>query len=106
MKRTSEVWREFFNLPEEVKQEYANTPATYEGYGSRLGVEKGAILDWSDYFFLNYMPVSLRNQNKWPATPASCRYACTFITSRMLLVFLRIFGYFSLVCYIYEFSSI
>ncbi|KAG6769594.1 hypothetical protein POTOM_025244 [Populus tomentosa] len=73
MKRTSEVWREFFNLPVEVKQEYANTPATYEGYGSRLGVEKGAILDWSDYFFLNYMPVSLRNQNKWPATPASCR---------------------------------
>lgn len=73
MKRTSEVWREFFNLPLEVKQEYANTPATYEGYGSRLGVEKEAILDWSDYFFLNYMPASLRNQNKWPATPASCR---------------------------------
>lgn len=73
MKGVREIWREFFNLPVEVKQEYANSPATYEGYGSRLGVEKGASLDWSDYFFLHYMPVSLRNQNKWPATPASCR---------------------------------
>jgi hypothetical protein len=51
-----------------------------------LGVEKGATLDWSDYFFLHYMPVSLRNQNKWPATPASCRYACIFnsLSSPML----------------------
>ncbi|XWS67245.1 hypothetical protein CRYUN_Cryun05aG0270900 [Craigia yunnanensis] len=73
MKRTREVWREFFNLPLEMKQEYANVPSTYEGYGSRLGVERGAILDWSDYFFLHYMPVSFRNQCKWPAQPSSCR---------------------------------
>ncbi|GMI84685.1 Jasmonic Acid Oxidase 3, JASMONATE-INDUCED OXYGENASE3, jasmonate-regulated gene 21 [Hibiscus trionum] len=73
MRRAREVWRDFFNLPLEVKQEYANTPITYEGYGSRLGVEKGAILDWSDYFFLHYLPVSLRNQSKWPEQPSSCR---------------------------------
>ncbi|KAJ6993034.1 hypothetical protein NC653_016229 [Populus alba x Populus x berolinensis] len=73
MKRTCEVWHEFFNLPLEVKQEYANTPATYEGYGSRVGVQKGASLDWSDYFFLHFMPLSLVNKNKWPAIPASCR---------------------------------
>ncbi|OAY41489.1 jasmonate-induced oxygenase 2 [Manihot esculenta] len=73
LKSMREVWREFFNQPLEMKQEYANSPATYEGYGSRLGVEKGAKLDWSDYFFLHYMPVSLRNQSKWPAVPASCR---------------------------------
>ncbi|XP_021289917.1 probable 2-oxoglutarate-dependent dioxygenase ANS [Herrania umbratica] len=73
MRRTREVWRGFFNLPLEVKQVYANAPSTYEGYGSRLGVEKGAILDWSDYFFLHFMPVSLRNQSKWPAQPSSCR---------------------------------
>ncbi|XVF76827.1 hypothetical protein PTKIN_Ptkin13bG0298100 [Pterospermum kingtungense] len=71
MRRTREVWRDFFNLPLEVKQEYANAPTTYEGYGSRLGVEKGAILDWSDYFFLHYMPTM--NQSKWPAQPPSCR---------------------------------
>ena len=75
MRKTREVWRDFFNLPLEMKQKYANAPSTYEGYGSRLGVEKGAILDWSDYFFLHYMPVSLMNQTKWPAQPSSCRCA-------------------------------
>ncbi|KDP24441.1 hypothetical protein JCGZ_25005 [Jatropha curcas] len=71
--RIRQMWREFFNLPLEMKQDYANSPDTYEGYGSRLGVEKGAILDWSDYFFLHYMPVSLRNHNKWPTLPSSIR---------------------------------
>ncbi|GMH04195.1 hypothetical protein Nepgr_006034 [Nepenthes gracilis] len=69
MDRAREVWREFFHLPMEVKQKYANSPKTYEGYGSRLGVEKGAILDWSDYYFLHYLPCELKDHNKWPAQP-------------------------------------
>ncbi|CAI9097248.1 OLC1v1033628C2 [Oldenlandia corymbosa var. corymbosa] len=73
MKRTREAWREFFHLPAEEKQRYANSPTTYEGYGSRLGVEKGAKLDWSDYFFLHYLPTTLRDHNKWPHLPSSCR---------------------------------
>lgn len=73
MRRTREVWREFFHLPVEEKQRYANSPATYEGYGSRLGVEKGMKLDWSDYFFLHLLPNSMRNQNKWPKLPPECR---------------------------------
>ncbi|KAA8517796.1 hypothetical protein F0562_015270 [Nyssa sinensis] len=73
MKRTCQVWHEFFHLPLEVKQVHANSPSTYEGYGSRLGVEKGAKLDWSDYFFLHYLPQSLRNHNKWPTLPTECR---------------------------------
>ncbi|WJX82140.1 Jasmonate-induced oxygenase 2 [Trifolium repens] len=73
MQSAKEVWREFFDLPLEVKEELANSPSTYEGYGSRLGVKKGAILDWSDYFFLHYMPPCLRNQAKWPALPSSLR---------------------------------
>ncbi|KAM7270123.1 hypothetical protein ACFE04_029337 [Oxalis oulophora] len=73
LKGVREVWREFFNLPIEEKQEYANSPDTYEGYGSRLGVEKGAILDWSDYFFLHFMPCSIRKKSKWPAHPQACR---------------------------------
>ncbi|KAI6675214.1 hypothetical protein NL676_003120 [Syzygium grande] len=68
-----EVWREFFRLPVEAKQEYANNPCTYEGYGSRIGVERGATLDWCDYFFLHYLPRSVRNPSKWPALPLSCR---------------------------------
>ncbi|KAK6932998.1 Isopenicillin N synthase-like, Fe(2+) 2OG dioxygenase domain [Dillenia turbinata] len=73
MDRAREVWCEFFHLPMELKQIYSNTPKTYEGYGSRLGVEKGAILDWSDYYYLHYLPSNLKDCNKWPAQPSSCR---------------------------------
>ena len=74
MKQARETWREFFGHPAEEKQRYANSPSTYEGYGSRLGVEKGALLDWSDYFFLHFLPSSLRNPDKWPSLPSSCRF--------------------------------
>ena len=73
MARCREAWREFFQLPLAEKQRYANSPATYEGYGSRLGVEKGISLDWSDYFFLHFLPIGLRDENKWPTLPVSCR---------------------------------
>ncbi|PIA59438.1 hypothetical protein AQUCO_00400371v1 [Aquilegia coerulea] len=73
MHEAREAWRQFFHLPVEEKQVYANSPKTYEGYGSRLGVEKGAILDWCDYFFLHYRPESLKDYNKWPAFPVSFR---------------------------------
>lgn len=73
MDEARDVWREFFHLPMKLKQAYANSPKTYEGYGSRLGIEKGAILDWSDYYFLNYLPPCLRDYDKWPAVPSSCR---------------------------------
>ncbi|XVF84036.1 hypothetical protein PTKIN_Ptkin16aG0542400 [Pterospermum kingtungense] len=73
MDRAREAWRSFFHLPMEIKQSYANSPKTYEGYGSRLGVEKGAILDWSDYYFLHYLPLALKDYNKWPGSPDSCR---------------------------------
>ncbi|KAI7741533.1 hypothetical protein M8C21_022340 [Ambrosia artemisiifolia] len=68
-----EIWREFFHESMEVKQKYANSPKTYEGYGSRLGLQKGAILDWSDYYFLHYLPSSLKDHNKWPDKPTSLR---------------------------------
>ncbi|XP_077216338.1 jasmonate-induced oxygenase 1-like [Tasmannia lanceolata] len=73
IRRTREVWNEFFHLPMEEKHMYANSPKTYEGYGSRLGVEKGAILDWGDYFFLHFLPQCVKNHDKWPAVPSSCR---------------------------------
>lgn len=81
MAETQKVWREFFHLTVEEKQKYANSPETYEGYGSRVGVVKGARLDWSDYFFLNYLPVSSRDENKWPSQPSTCRYlfSCFFV---------------------------
>ncbi|KAJ1395479.1 Non-heme dioxygenase N-terminal domain, partial [Sesbania bispinosa] len=73
MNLAKETWRQFFHLPLEIKQQYANSLKTYEGYGSRLGIEKGAILDWSDYYYLHYLPLSLKDYNKWPALPPSSR---------------------------------
>lgn len=73
MARCREAWREFFQLPLAEKQKLANSPATYEGYGSRLGVKEGISLDWSDYFFLHYLPLQLRDEGKWPTLPVSCR---------------------------------
>lgn len=69
MDQARQTWREFFYQPMEEKQKYANDPKTYEGYGSRLGVEKGAVLDWSDYYFLHYLPSNLKDHCKWPAQP-------------------------------------
>lgn len=71
--RARAAWRGFFRLPMEAKQAYANSPATYEGYGSRLGVEKGAPLDWGDYFFLHAAPPHLLRPHKWPRLPPDLR---------------------------------
>ncbi|KAF8725751.1 hypothetical protein HU200_020303 [Digitaria exilis] len=73
LRRARGVWRGFFRQPMEVKQLYANSPATYEGYGSRLGVEKGAVLDWGDYYFLHVRPPHLFDPHKWPHLPPDLR---------------------------------
>ncbi|KAH7298395.1 hypothetical protein KP509_25G041200 [Ceratopteris richardii] len=71
--RVREAARGFFHLPIQEKQAYANDPVSYQGYGSRLGSTKGAILDWGDYFFLNILPVASRDMTKWPTNPHSWR---------------------------------
>ncbi|KAJ3703230.1 hypothetical protein LUZ61_006935 [Rhynchospora tenuis] len=74
MDRMQETWRTFFQLPINVKQAYANSPKTYEGYGSRLGIKKGVILDWGDYYLLRLMPASVRSHERhWPTQPCSLR---------------------------------
>ncbi|XP_047046720.1 jasmonate-induced oxygenase 4-like [Lolium rigidum] len=91
VKRMRGAWREFFALPMEEKKVYANLPVTYEGYGSRLGVEKEAILDWNDYYFLNLFPSDIRNLDKWPKIPTDLRettekYACQLISLCQVLL--------------------
>ncbi|AAF01507.1 putative leucoanthocyanidin dioxygenase [Arabidopsis thaliana] len=73
MDAARETWKSFFNLPVEAKEVYSNSPRTYEGYGSRLGVEKGAILDWNDYYYLHFLPLALKDFNKWPSLPSNIR---------------------------------
>jgi hypothetical protein len=67
------AWHGFFRQPAEVRERYANSPATYEGYGSRLGTAKGGPLDWGDYYFLHLLPPSLKSHEKWPSLPSSLR---------------------------------
>ncbi|KAL6616325.1 hypothetical protein ACP70R_038595 [Stipagrostis hirtigluma subsp. patula] len=74
MRAAREAWRGFFHLPLEEKQRYANSPRTYVGYGSRLGVQKGAILDWGDYYFLHLGPEAAKSPAEyWPASPGNCK---------------------------------
>lgn len=58
----------FFARPAEAREAYANSPATYEGYGSRLGTAKGGPLDWGDYYFLHLLPAALKSHDKWPTS--------------------------------------
>jgi hypothetical protein len=74
LRRARASWRGFFRQPAEVRERYANSPATYEGYGSRLGTAKGGLLDWGDYYFLHLLPPSLKSHEKWPCLLPSLRY--------------------------------
>uniref|UniRef100_J3L5I4 Fe2OG dioxygenase domain-containing protein n=1 Tax=Oryza brachyantha TaxID=4533 RepID=J3L5I4_ORYBR len=74
MRAAREAWRGFFRLPLPAKQRYSNSPRTYEGYGSRLGVEKNAILDWGDYYFLHLSPEAAKSPAMyWPDNPSICK---------------------------------
>ncbi|CAN6351398.1 unnamed protein product [Urochloa humidicola] len=91
VKRMRQVWKEFFDLPVDQKKIYANSPMSYEGYGSRVGVDKAAILDWNDYYFLNLLPTDKINPERCPNTPCNLRdvtqnYTCHMMNlSRLLL---------------------
>jgi hypothetical protein len=39
----------------------------------RIGVQKGVVPDWGDYYFHHFMPLSIRNESKWPSKPMSYR---------------------------------
>ncbi|ONK77058.1 uncharacterized protein A4U43_C02F2660 [Asparagus officinalis] len=72
---------EFFGGPAEEKGRFGNDPVSYQGYGSRLGVEKGAVLDWGDYFYLEVFPEGRRVLEKWPG---SCRDATEEYSNQVL----------------------
>ncbi|KAK8960031.1 hypothetical protein KSP40_PGU016210 [Platanthera guangdongensis] len=64
----TELWGEFFDLPAAAKEAYANSPTMFEGYGSRLGLQKDAVLDWGDYFFHN-SSLSVSSHDMWLKVP-------------------------------------
>ncbi|XP_020588105.1 probable 2-oxoglutarate-dependent dioxygenase At3g111800 isoform X2 [Phalaenopsis equestris] len=94
--RARKLWRAFFHLPMKSKEAYANSPKTYEGYGSRVGIEKDAILDWGDYFYLHYFPLCLKNHDKWLALPSSLREMVDEYGKELEKLCVRVMGLMSL----------
>lgn len=95
LKSVKAVAGDFFELPMEEKQIYANNPSSYEGYGSRLGVEKGVILDWGDYYFVNLLPESQRDMSKWPTNPVLWRETMEKYTQHIMSVCNKLLAAFS-----------
>uniref|UniRef100_A0A0D6QU64 Fe2OG dioxygenase domain-containing protein n=1 Tax=Araucaria cunninghamii TaxID=56994 RepID=A0A0D6QU64_ARACU len=73
IQRLQAVGKEFFDLPQEEKETYANNAAAgiLEGYGTKLAHQIDGKLEWIDYFFHMLWPVSRRNFNTWPKRPSS-----------------------------------
>ena len=65
--------QEFFKLPLEEKNSYAQPPNDIEGYGQAFVVSEDQKLDWGDMLFLLPQPLSQRKMSQWPVKPTSFR---------------------------------
>jgi len=71
-----EVGKEFFALPQEEKEAYANDPSNgkFDGYGTKMTKNLEEKVEWVDYFFHLMAPPSKVNYHMWPQHPSSYRY--------------------------------
>ncbi|TVU51748.1 hypothetical protein EJB05_03191, partial [Eragrostis curvula] len=65
--------REFFQLPLEVKNAYAQRPGDLQGYGQAYVVSNDQKLDWADMFAIMTQPPEARNMRHWPTQPRTFR---------------------------------
>ncbi|KAH7514359.1 hypothetical protein FEM48_Zijuj11G0080900 [Ziziphus jujuba var. spinosa] len=66
--------QEFFQLPLEEKNAYAQLPTSIEHHGqAAFVVSERQKLDWGDMLFLFPHPASSRNLRFWPTNPTSFR---------------------------------
>lgn len=72
MERVKKAGEEFFGLPVEEKEKYANDQATgkIQGYGSKLANNASGQLEWEDYFFHLVYPEDKRDLSLWPKIPS------------------------------------
>lgn len=70
--RVKKAGEEFFNLPIEEKEKYANEQASghIQGYGSKLANNASGQLEWEDYFFHLIYPEGKRDLSIWPKNPS------------------------------------
>ncbi|XP_058089553.1 flavonol synthase/flavanone 3-hydroxylase-like [Magnolia sinica] len=67
--------KEFFQLPQEEKERYANDPTSgnMEGYGTKMTKNLEQKVEWIDYYFHLMAPLSRVNYKLWPTNPPSYR---------------------------------
>lgn len=72
IERVKKAGDEFFKLPIEEKEKYANdqTSGKIQGYGSKLANNASGQLEWEDYFFHLVYPEDKRDLSIWPKTPS------------------------------------
>ncbi|XP_072983841.1 leucoanthocyanidin dioxygenase-like [Typha latifolia] len=72
IEKVRRVGKEFFDLPIEQKEMYANDQSTgkIQGYGSKLANNACGRLEWQDYFFHLIYPQEKSDMSIWPKDPA------------------------------------
>nr|QLM00660.1 anthocyanidin synthase [Ziziphora clinopodioides subsp. bungeana] len=77
--RVKAAGKEFFELPVEEKEKYANEAeaGNVQGYGSKLANNASGQLEWEDYFFHCVFPQEKRDLTIWPKHPTDYIAATT-----------------------------
>lgn len=88
IQRLQEVGQEFFKLPQEEKEQYANDPSRgkFEGYGTKMTKNLDEKVEWVDYFFHLMAPKANVNHDYWPKNPPSYREVTEDYTKEILRV--------------------
>lgn len=75
IKNLQAVGKEFFELPQEEKEQYAKREdsTSIEGYGTKLQKEVDNKRGWVDHLFHKLWPPSDINYRYWPKNPPSYR---------------------------------
>nr|ABK26641.1 unknown [Picea sitchensis] len=98
--RLQAAGREFFDLPQEEKEAYANlegvTDDRFEGYGTKLKCTSDGRQGWSDFYFHTLWPPSLTDFNRWPKHPSFYREVTEEYGRRVLGVVDKLLAAFSI----------
>lgn len=95
IQQLQKVGHEFFLLPQEEKEAYANDPANgrFDGYGTKMTKNHDEKVEWIDYFFHLTAPPSKVNYEIWPKNPPSYRYLFCFYLFIEFSVFFHCFDF-------------
>nr|ARQ79445.1 flavanone 3-hydroxylase [Nelumbo nucifera] len=86
IRQLQEVGEQFFQLPQEEKERYANDASSgkFEGYGTKMTRNHEQKVEWLDYFFHVVWPPSKQNPATWPQNPPSYREVTEEYTKEVL----------------------